>query len=124
MKRPIQSSVLAVALGVLCAAPVSAAEFTDTPRKSPECFYTSSINGWNYVGNNTVRVSVGASRSYDLKLMGYAHDLDFKETLGVKAGPSGWICEGNGLGVEVFSRGPLNYRWPVTSITRVQKPHK
>jgi hypothetical protein len=95
----------------------------DEPAKAPDkaCFYTSQIDGWNYLDDHTVRLSVGPSRQFDVTIMGTAPWLASHEDIGIRSDPTNLICTGNGLGVEVFQGGPFRQRWAVTQIALVPK---
>ncbi len=102
-------------LGAL-ASPAAAA-----PQDTNTCFHESTIDGWTYVDKDTVRVSVGPSRAFELKIMGNARELAMTENLGIKSSPSGWICEGSGLGLEIFSRDTIPRHWAVIGVKAVPK---
>ncbi|HVV34072.1 MAG TPA: DUF6491 family protein [Vitreimonas sp.] len=82
-----------------------------------DCFLASSVNGYNVVDDHTVRVTVGASRHYLLGTTWNAHDLNWSEAIALRSPPSGWVCTGNGLGVEVRGGHPPQ-TYPITSVTR------
>jgi hypothetical protein len=82
-----------------------------------DCFFASSVNGYNVVDEHTVRVTVGANRHYLLSTTWNARDLNWSEAIALRSSPGGQVCTGNGLGVEVRGgRPPQTY--PITSVTR------
>lgn len=107
---------------LLAASGPAAAMDAKAGEKGTACFYSSSISGWNYIDEHTVRVSVGPSKYLDLTLMGNARDLDFKQALAIKSDHNGQICEGNGLGLEVTAGGPVHRTWPITNVKLVKTP--
>lgn len=107
----------AIVLAVLGGTPAAAAE-TDRPKR--DCFSVSSINGWEFIKPDIVRLQVGASKFYDLKMMVKEPELAYREVVGFRTRPG-----------QPFVCGPLDIdiiggRWvgrvPVVSITRVEKP--
>lgn len=112
----------AIVLTVLAGTPVAAAEADKPPNARPgrDCFSVSSINGWEFIKPDIVRLQVGASRFYDLKMMIKEPELAYREVVGFRTRPG-----------QPFVCGPLDIdiiggRWigrvPVVSITRVEKP--
>ncbi|HYD86562.1 MAG TPA: DUF6491 family protein [Vitreimonas sp.] len=81
-----------------------------------DCFRASNINGYSVIDDHNVRVSVGASRDYILSTTWNARDLDWTHAIAIRSS-TGWICTGNGLGVEVIGGEPRR-TYPITSITR------
>jgi uncharacterized protein DUF6491 len=86
-----------------------------------DCFLASSVNGYSYVNEHTVRVTVGANRHYLLGTTWNAQDLNWTEAIALRSRGSDWICTGNGLGVEVTGGRPRQ-TYPITSITREPEP--
>lgn len=107
----------ATLLAVLAGTPAFAAEPAKAKR---DCFNVSSINGWEFIKPDTVRLQVGVSRYYDLKMMVKEPELAYREVVGFRTRPG-----------QPFVCGPLDIdivggRWvgrvPVVSITRVEQP--
>ena len=122
MRTLLTASLLALAA---CSTPMGdhAAHASATPAQGRDCFLASSVNGYGVVDAHTVRVTVGASRHYLLATTWDAHDLNWTETIALRASGSDWICTGNGLGVEVRGGRPVQ-TYPITSITREpEAPH-
>lgn len=102
----------------LAACSTTTAPEADAAAAGPrDCFLASSVNGYNVVDDHTVRVSVGANRHYLLGTSWNAHDLNWTEAIALQSPPAGWICTGNGLGVEVRGGRPRQ-TYPITSVTR------
>jgi hypothetical protein len=106
----------AIALAMLAAVPAVAQE--SKPQR--DCFNVSSINGWEFIKPDIVRLQVGVSKYYDLKMMVKEPELAYREVVGFRTRPG-----------QPFVCGPLDIdivggRWvgrvPVVSITRVEKP--
>lgn len=99
-----------------CTTPAASAD----PPSGRDCFASRSILGYSVVDEHNVKVHVGASRDYILSTTWNARNLDWSEAIALRS-PTGWICTGNGLGVEVRGgRPPQTY--PITSITRAPEP--
>lgn len=109
-----------LSIAILAAAALAACASTETPSATaPEgrdCFNADSVSGYNNVDENHVTVSVGANRRYTLTTMFNARDLDWTQTIALRS-TSGWICTGNGLGVEIIGGDPRR-NYPVTQIER------
>jgi hypothetical protein len=60
-----------------------------------QCFRADQVNGFNAIDDDTVDVSVGASRVYRLELFGPCPDVDWSQRIGIRArGGSNWVCRG------------------------------
>ena len=103
-------------LGACATSPFASA----TAPAGRDCFASRSILGYSIVDEHNVRVSVGASRNYILSTNWNARDLDWSEVIALRS-TTGWICTGNGLGVEVTGGRPRR-TYPITSITRAPEP--
>jgi hypothetical protein len=99
-----------------CATP--AADTTAPPGR--DCFSSNSILGYSIVDDHNVKVHVGASRDYIFTTNWNARNLDWSEAIAVRS-TTGWICTGNGLGVEVRGGRPIQ-TYPITGITRAPEP--
>jgi hypothetical protein len=83
-----------------------------------DCFRNEQISGFNVVGDNAVKISVGPSRDYLLTTNRSVQELRGVQTIALRSTPVGLICTGNGLGVELHGgRTPATF-WVVTAITR------
>lgn len=109
-----------IGLAVFVAALAGCATATDTASTTPpadrDCFAAHSVRGYELIDDNNIRIDVGASREYILGTMWDAHDLDWTQAIALRS-TSGWICTGNGLGVEVIGGEPRR-TYPINSITR------
>jgi hypothetical protein len=85
-----------------------------------ECFRSESVTGFNVIDRNTVEIRVGASRRYRLTTNWPTTNIDFREHMGLRS-PTGQICTGNGLGVEIIGGDPVQ-AYPVQSIARAPEP--
>jgi hypothetical protein len=108
-------------MGILVAALALAAcatAETETAQASGErdCFNSDSIHGYSVVDDHTVAVRVGANRSYLLRTSWNARDLDWTQRIAIRS-TTGWICTGNGLGVDVIGGTPQR-TYPVMEIAR------
>ena len=87
-----------------------------------DCFRNESINGFSRIDDDTIKVSVGASRDYALSAPRLGQESRWNNVIAIEAEPSGWICTGNGLGVRVLA-GDRGFERPfyVRSITRIEE---
>jgi hypothetical protein len=84
-----------------------------------DCFRNDDIFGYTIVDDHNVSVRAGA-RDYILTTTWNARDLDWSQAIALRS-TQGWICTGNGLGVEIIGGRPPR-RYPVSSITRAPEP--
>lgn len=115
MKTTYVRLVCASALALLsaCAAPGAANESAAADTSGRDCFFASTINGYNNVDDDTIRVNTGPSRSYELDLVGpQCHQVQWTETLAIEAHPSPSICVGDGP-----SQGNIAFRDTATHQT-------
>ena len=89
-------------------------------RSGRDCFASRSILGYSIVDDHNVKVHVGASRDYILTTNWNARNLDWSEAIALRS-TTGWICTGNGLGVDVTGGRPRQ-TYPITNITRAPAP--
>jgi len=99
-----------------CASSEGAAQ----PAADRDCFRSASVNGFNVIDRNTIQVRVGASRRYIFATNWPTTNLDFSERIAIRSS-TGYICTGNGLGVEIVGGRPAA-SYPVQSITRAPDP--
>lgn len=86
-----------------------------------DCFAASTVSGYNVLDDHHVRVIAGPSRNYVFGTTWNARDLIWSERIAIRSNPGGWICTGNGLGVEVFGGRPRRV-YPITDISREPPP--
>jgi hypothetical protein len=86
-----------------------------------DCFRNDDVNGYSVLDDHTVRVNVGANRAYLLGIPQNVRELDWGQQIALQS-DNGWICTGNGLGVEVIGGqiGPRRYQ--VRSIAPAPAP--
>jgi hypothetical protein len=112
----LRTCLVAAALSLAaCATPESATE-TSAPPAGRDCFNSDNVNGYSYIDDRHVAVTVGANRRYVLTTMFNANDLDWTNAIAIRS-TTGWICTGNGLGVEVIGGEPRR-TYPITGIER------
>lgn len=115
MRMTLTIAAAAFLLGA-CASPTTTASAAPEGR---DCFRSDDVNGFGLVDDYTVRVSVGPNRDYALATQTNVRQLRFDQTLGLRARPTGWICTGDGAGVEIFGGEPIERSWLVASVTRL-----
>lgn len=103
-----------------CASPAPSPSASAAPAAGRDCFRSADVSGFNYVDEHHVTLRVGPSRSYILSTEWNAHDLNWSETIALHSA-TGWICTGNGLGVEV-SGGEPHRSYPISGIARAPEP--
>ena len=118
----LRTLLVAAALGLAgCATPAPSDTASAQPAAAErDCFRSDSVNGFNYVDQHHVTLHVSARRSYVLTTNWNARDLDWRETIALHSA-TGWICTGNGLGVEV-SGGEPRRTYPISGIARAPEP--
>lgn len=118
----LRTLFIAAALG-LTACASSTPDTTQSASASNEgrdCFRSGDVNGYNYVDEHHVKLSVGASRDYILTTTWNARDLNWTQAVAIHS-TTGWICTGNGLGIEL-SGGQPHRTYPITGIERAPEP--
>ncbi len=116
----LRTLFIAAALGLTACASPTAGATANTPGEGRDCFQTANVSGYNYIDQHHVRLTVGASRNYILTTTWNARDLDWTQAVALHS-TSGWICTGNGLGVEL-SGGHPRRTYPITGIAREPEP--
>jgi hypothetical protein len=99
---------------------MAAAEAAKDQPARRECFYARDVSNFAPVNDRLVNVRVGVNKIYQFELFAPCPDINWRETLALRAtgGTAGWIC--SGLDAEVFvpsSIGPR--RCPVGHIRRL-----
>lgn len=111
----LRALAIAAAVGLsACATPTS--DEASAP-EGRDCFNADSVNGFSYVDEHHVTVSVGASRKYSLTTLFNARDLDWTQAIALRSSTN-WICTGNGLGVEIIGGEPRR-TYPIRGIERL-----
>lgn len=113
----LRTCLIAAALTLAaCATPESATQEAGAAPAERDCFNSDTANGFSYIDDRHVRVTVGANRRYILTTMFNANDLDWTNAIAIRSS-TGWICTGNGLGVEIIGGEPRR-NYPITGIER------
>ena len=96
-------------------APNTAQTATAGPAPNSNCFRSSQVSGYTLIDDHNVGIRVGANHNYILTTTWDTHQLNWTLNIALRS-DSGWICTGNGLGVEIIGgRPPMTY--PVSAIT-------
>jgi len=115
MLRPI---LLAAAAAFALAACSSTSDETRTATSTApaqDCFRNDDIFGYGVIDDHNIDVRA-RGRHYIFTTNWNARDLDWTQAIAIRSS-TGWICVGNGLGVEIIGGDPQR-RYPVSSITR------
>ena len=119
----IQASIgiaLALALGCAAASPATSDPAPRVAKPRPACFWARDVNGFAAVDDRTVNLRIGVHDVYQLKLFGNCPDIDWSMRIGIRSRGSSWVCEGNGLDLELISPSPIGpQRCPVTAVRRL-----
>jgi hypothetical protein len=60
-----------------------------------QCFHASTVNSFHAVDRDTVLVTVGVNRVYQLDILGTCPEIDWTQRIGLRStGGSDWICQG------------------------------
>ncbi len=111
MVRSIIVAATALALGAC------ATQTADSHAPGGDCFRAENINGFSTVDDHNVKISVGASRDYILTSLNRLTGLNFEQELVVES-HTGWICTGNGLDLQLHTRGPFHQTFAITNVAR------
>jgi len=117
MLRPL----LLAAAGALALAACSSSGASNTQTTSAssapaqDCFRNDDIFGYGVIDDHNIDVRA-RGRHYIFTTNWNARDLDWTQAIAIRSS-TGWICVGNGLGVEIIGGDPQR-RFPVSSITR------
>ena len=82
----------ALALGLMCAAPVAAQSPEGAAKPARACFHGRSISSWTEVDDTSVLLRVNVRDNYLVKLSSPCPELRGSRTLGVLNQGSDWIC--------------------------------
>jgi hypothetical protein len=111
----VRAALIALA-GLGLAACASTTETAASGGGDRDCFRSEHVSGYSIVDDNHVRITIGASRNYILTTMFNARDLDWTHAIAIRSS-TGFICTGNGLGVELIGGEPRR-NYPISSIER------
>ena len=81
-----------------------------------QCFVASSVSGFHALDRDTVLVTVGANRTYQLDILGTCQDIDWSNRIGIRStSGSSWVCRGQDA--ELIVPGPAGVdRCPVLGV--------
>ena len=121
--RPITTltflAAASVALATAGAAGV-ATSASNAPPAGQACFYANQADGFASVDDRTVNLRVGVKDVYQLKLFSNCPDIDWSQHLALRSRGGSWICEGNGLDLDIFTPSSIGpQRCPVTSVHKL-----
>lgn len=94
---------------------VAAAE----PHGEDHCFWNRQVNGFTPVDRDTVRLTAGARRVFELELFGGCPDVDWAQTIGVRSRGGDRICSGLEAELIVPRTGLGPQRCAVRGVRRV-----
>ncbi|HVK82340.1 MAG TPA: DUF6491 family protein, partial [Verrucomicrobiae bacterium] len=112
------ANMIRMGIAIVTALALSACATSESTQNSAarDCFRAEDVSGYSVIDDHNIGVRVGASRNYVLSTTWNARDLDWTHAIAIRSG-AGFICTGNGLGVELIGGEPRR-NYPVTSITR------
>jgi len=116
-------TILTFALS-LALAPLASAkdgQASANPPAGRDCFLASQINGWGVIDGRTLRVRINSQRQYALRTVGSARRIRWEWGIAVTSW-SGWICTGDGVGVEIHVAGEMPRSWLVEDVARLPPP--
>jgi hypothetical protein len=106
-----------IALAAFACAGAAAAQ-TPAPEPARDCFRNEDIVGWGLLDDHAVRVRINSSRSYAIRTHMNVRRVRWEQSIALTT-RSGWICTGDGLGVELHTGGETPRTWIVDSVTRL-----
>ncbi|MBL8531125.1 MAG: hypothetical protein JNK94_05270 [Hyphomonadaceae bacterium] len=112
----LRNTLLAAALIALSAC--ASTETSGASQAAPadrDCFRNADIFSYGVIDNYNVRVRA-RGHDYIFTTNWNARDLDWTQAIAVRS-VTGWICTGNGLGVEIIGGEPRR-TYPIVSIAR------
>ena len=93
---------------------------SNAPPSRHACFHGSQADGFASVDDQTVNLRVGVRDVYQLKLFAPCPDLDWNQSMALRSRGGSWICEGNGLDIDIFTASPIGpQRCPVTTVRKL-----
>ncbi|HRO04521.1 MAG TPA: DUF6491 family protein [Terricaulis sp.] len=114
MLRPLLLAAAALAL-TACSSSGASDTHASTTAPAQDCFRNDDIFGYGVIDDHNIDVRA-RGRHYIFTTDWNARDLDWTQAIAIRSS-TGWICVGNGLGVEIIGGEPQR-RFPVSSITR------
>lgn len=114
MLRPLLLAAAALTLAA-CSTAAGDTQSASTTAPAQDCFRNDDIFGYGVIDDHSIDVRA-RGRHYIFTTEWDARDLDWTQAIAIRS-TTGWICVGNGLGVEIIGGDPQR-RFPVSSITR------
>jgi len=96
---------------------LSACGSTNSETASNTCFYTNSVDSFEAVDNDTLRIQTGPSTWYEADLLGTCLNLRFEQSLAFEGGVGNRICDGAAGGYVITDQD----RCAITSVRRVME---
>jgi hypothetical protein len=116
----LRTVLLAAAAASLAACATEQSASTSSGEER-DCFRAQSVSGYSAVDEHSVRIRVGASRSYTMHTNWNVNDLDWTQAIALRSDNS-WICTGNVFGQVEVTGGSLGRTYPIQTITRDPDP--
>jgi hypothetical protein len=111
-----------IALALAACAPMPPPEMAAAgPGERRQCFWNREVNGFSAVDRDTVRLTAGARRVFELELFGGCLDVDWAQTIGVRSRGSELICSGLEAELIVPRTGLGPQRCAVRSVRQVSE---
>jgi hypothetical protein len=114
MLRPLVLAAAALTLAA-CSTAASDTQTASDAAPAQDCFRNEDIFGYGVIDDHSIDVRA-RGRHYIFTTEWDARELDWTQAIAIRSS-TGWICVGNGLGVEIIGGSPQR-RFPVSSITR------
>nr|HRK63222.1 DUF6491 family protein [Terricaulis sp.] len=95
---PLRAAAFAALMALsACAADGAQSQTAQAPDAARDCFNVNAVSGFDAVDGDTLRVSAGASRRYELDVRGPGcNSLDWTENIALESRASEWLCAGDG----------------------------
>ena len=87
-----------------------------------QCFNAAQVNSFHAVDRDTVYVTTGVRRMYQLEIVGVCPDVDWTQRVGLRStSGSNWVC--SGLDAELLVPSPSGLqRCPVVGVRALTPP--
>lgn len=115
MLRPLLLAAAALTLAACASSAASDTQTASNAAPAQDCFRNDDIFGYGVIDEHNIDVRA-RGRHYIFTTNWDARELDWTQAIAIRSS-TGWICTGNGLGVEIIGGEPQR-RYPVSSITR------
>ncbi|MEQ8734234.1 MAG: DUF6491 family protein [Rhodospirillaceae bacterium] len=97
---------------------LSACGSTNSETASNTCFYINSVDSFEAVDNDTLRIQTGPTTWYEADLLGTCLNLRFEQSLAFEGGLGNRICDGAAGGYVITDED----RCAITSLRRIPDP--